>query len=433
MKKITTKAFALLLFFGLGVYVSAAEIISNSGEVNWSSANSWNLGRVPLCGDVIIISRNSTVLVNNSVNFSSGDFCDRTQLTVWGKVLFTGGKKITLHEKAMVSLFSPGEIHPSKNGGGNSETIEIGKTIFWKAGDGVRKGKALDMTQYGGSVNRLFDDEFERVMQRFTLEHAELGGTLYSNGKTKIIVAPNSLKNQQGQPVVGAVNVELIELQKRPAMLMMNKPTIAKKMDDSKTQLISGGEFYLRVSQNNTDVVAEIPVKMAVAVDRPDDRMSLFNGVSDKQNNLSWTGSKSDLSIENIDFKGSLKTAYTFPITGWGWTNIDRFMNDPREKRKISARLPSGFNASNTVVLIAFKEETSSVSQLDQFENDRFTEHYGLIPVGAQIYVLSLSNYNGNWLYGVQSLTVANDTEVVAIDTFSPVSTFNLTEILNAL
>ncbi|MGV3631366.1 MAG: hypothetical protein ACO1O6_09170 [Bacteroidota bacterium] len=433
MKKFTTKAAALLLFLALGFYAAAAEIISNSGELDWSSANSWNLGRVPVCGDVIVIAKGSTVKVNNSVNFTSGDFCDRTQLTIWGKLQFSSGKKITLHEKAGVSIFSPGEIHPSKNGGGNSETIEIGKTIFWKAGDGTMKGKALNMSESGGSVKRLFDDEFERVMQRFTLAQAELGGTLYSNGKVKIVVAPNSLKTQLGQPVTGTVNVELIELQKRSGMLMMNKPTIALKADGNKTQLITGGEFYLRISQNDADLVAEIPVKMAVVVDNPDDRMSLFDGVTDSQNNLSWTGSKDDLSIENIDFKGSLKTAYTFPVGTWGWTNLDRFMNDPREKKKIAAKLPSGFDASNTVVLIAFKDGTASVSQLDQFENGHFTEHYGLIPIGAEIIVLSLSNYNGGWLYGVQQVVVGNDTELITIETLSPVSTFSLTEILNEL
>ncbi|MCE3295304.1 MAG: hypothetical protein K0R65_1018 [Crocinitomicaceae bacterium] len=433
MKKLTTKTIALLLFITLGLDTLAAEIISNSGEVSWSSANSWNLGRLPLCGDVIIIPKNSTVLVNNSVNFSSGDFCERTQITVWGKMQFTSGKKVTLHEKATVSVFSPGEIHPSKNGGGNSETIEIGKTIFWKAGDGTLKGKALDMAQQGASVKRLFDDEFERVMQRFTLENSELGGTIYSNGKVKIVIAPNSLKTQLGQPVTGSVNIELIEMQKRSGMLMMNKPTIAQKIDGSKTQLITGGEFYLRISQNNSDVVAETPVKLAVIVETPDDRMSLFDGVFDTQNNLAWTGSKDDLSIENIDFKGNLKTAYTFPAETWGWINIDRFMNDPREKKKLSVKLPAGFSALNTVVLIAFKEEGNSISQLDMFENGRFTEHYGLIPVGSEIHVISLSNYNGGWLYGIQSLTVAVDTEVITIETLTPVSTFNLTEILNEL
>ena len=82
MKKFTTKAAALLLFLALGFYAAAAEIISNSGELDWSSANSWNLGRVPVCGDVIVIAKGSTVKVNNSVNFTSGDFCDRTQLTI---------------------------------------------------------------------------------------------------------------------------------------------------------------------------------------------------------------------------------------------------------------------------------------------------------------------------------------------------------------
>lgn len=432
MKKFTTKATTFLLFFGLGVYVSAAEIISKSGELDWSNANSWNLGRVPACGDVIVIAQGSAIRIDNSVNFSSGDFCDRTQLTIWGKVLFTGGKKITLHEKAMVSVFMPGEIHPSKSGGGNSETIETGKTIFWKAGDGVLRGKVLDMAQGGSNVNRLFDDEFERVMQRFTLANAELGGTLYSNGKVMLVVAPNSLITREGDAIKGAVNIELIELRKPSGMIMMNKPTIAQKTDGSKSQLITGGEIYLRISQNNADVVAEKPVKVAVLAEKTDDRMSLFNAVFDKQNNLSWTGSKSDLSIENIDFKGDLKSAYVFPANTWGWINIDRFMNDPREKKKISAKLPSGFNSSNTVVLIAFQGETS-VAQLDQFENDRFTEHYGLVPVGTPIHVISLSNYKGNWLYSVQAVTVGPETGMVTLDTFSPVSTMNLMEILNTL
>ncbi len=411
----------------------AAEIFSNPGEIDWGNAQSWSLGRVPVCGDVIVIGSSSTVLVNNSVNFSSGDFCEYTQLTIWGKLKFTSGKKISLHEKSGVNLFSPGEIHPSKNGGGNSELIEVGKTIFWKAGDGIMRGKALDMAQSGGNVDRLFDDEFERVMQRFTLEHAELGGTLYSNGKVKIVVPANSLKTQSGQPVIGAVNVELIEMQKRSGMLMMNKPTIAKKVDGSKTQLITGGEFYLRISQNNTDVVAEQDLQLAVLVENPDDRMTLFDGVFDAQNNLSWTGSKDDLNIQDIDFKGSLKTAYTFPVNSWGWINIDRFMNDPREKKKLTVKLPAGFDANNTVVLIAFKEENNSVSQLDQFENGYFTEHYGLVPVGMEIDVISLSNYNGGWLYGIQHLTVNPDTGLIPITSLSPVSTFSLNEILNEL
>ncbi len=267
-----------------------------------------------------------------------------------------------------------------------------------------------------------------QLKQNFTVD-ATLGGTITGNKGTKVTILPNGLKWSNGQTVTGYVNIELVEIYDRGTMVLTDKPTMGILPNGDLAPLVSGGEYYLKITQNGTALNTNNGVYVQVPTANPDTAMQLFDGILDANANLTW-----DLTTDSINFnQDSLGSNYGFFDDAWGWTNVDRFYDDPRPKTTIKVQLPNGFDNTNANVLITYDGEPTALASMDVFTTDGyFSEHYGLIPIGLEIHVIAIAMIDGQLNYAILPQTVDAD-EIMMIASFSPISEAALVALINEL
>ncbi|WP_375578382.1 hypothetical protein ABWH96_15290 [Marivirga tractuosa] len=212
-----------------------------------------------------------------------------------------------------------------------------------------------------------------------------------------------------GEDVTGTVDLEFIEIFDAGSMVTTNKPTMGLKESGSKALLISGGEFYINVTQNGDQLEISNHMKLVIPTDLtggPDQEMTLWNGQIDDNDNLAW-----DEDRGGADGAGNLFVEgdqyYSF-LSGFGWTNVDRFYNDPRPKTTLEVIVPDGYHIQNSSVYLYYDGEPYALAQLDTFDENAnsFSEHYGEIPIGLEMHVIFVTEEDGEWKYSIQPQTV---------------------------
>lgn len=269
-------------------------------------------------------------------------------------------------------------------------------------------------------------------VQNFQLDASQTGFFTTENGVFFTINGNCLSKN--GNPVTGMVDVQVIELFERGAMLTTDKPTMGTLPNGDKALLISGGEFFLNITQNgesvdeDCDMVATIPVDLTGGTDT---EMTLWSGrgrdndcdgLDDDCDGLAW--------IENLDANGDPVEAaiqngdqgeafFVAPFGDFGWTNVDRFFSDPRPKTTILVKVPEGFSEENSRVYLSYVGEPNALAHLDTYDaaTGLFSEHYGQIPIGLECHVIFTSEDNGQWLYGIKSVTIVDGETITISDT----------------
>jgi hypothetical protein len=153
MKKFTFKM--LFLFFLLiGLDSHATIITANTGLEgigNWNAPGTWDLGRIPACGDTIIIPAGVTVHIAANVDLDTKD-CAPAVVQIYGKVNFANGRKLSLSAGGCVQIYLNGTVEQSGAGGGASEQIEIQKQTWWQASDGTLNGTAAGVNLGCGAL-----------------------------------------------------------------------------------------------------------------------------------------------------------------------------------------------------------------------------------------------------------------------------------------
>lgn len=137
MKRILTFMSFLLTVFAMKLDLNAAIITAISSGGAWNTSTSWDLGRVPECGDTILIPSGIELKVTDNVDLNTGSVaCDAVRLNVDGRLRFSAGKKIKLAPGACMNVGADGSVVPSAKGGGASESITIDLEKIWEASNG---------------------------------------------------------------------------------------------------------------------------------------------------------------------------------------------------------------------------------------------------------------------------------------------------------
>lgn len=140
--KITLRNILLIATLTFSSFSFATKITAKPGGGNWNAPGTWDLGRVPTCGDTIVVPPGVTVHIPSNVTLD-GAGCAPVTLQVAGSLTFANGKKLRLSSGGCVQISVSGSIVPSGVGGGASELIEIGGQDWWQASDGTLLGSSL--------------------------------------------------------------------------------------------------------------------------------------------------------------------------------------------------------------------------------------------------------------------------------------------------
>lgn len=271
----------------------------------------------------------------------------------------------------------------------------------------------------------------ENKVQNFQLDASQTGFFTTENGVMFVINGNCLTKN--GNPVTGMVDVQIVELFQRGDMLTTDKPTMGTMPSGDKALLISGGEFFLNITQDgepvdeDCDIVATIPTNLTGGADTG---MTLWkgnggdqdcDGIDDDCDGFVWqerVDANDDPIEAEIQNGDGGEQFYVAPFGDFGWTNVDRFFSDPRPKTTILVEVPEGFNDENSRVYLSYVGEPNALAYLDTYDatTGLFSEHYGQIPIGLECHVIFTSEDNGAWLYGIKSVTIADGQTVEIID-----------------
>lgn len=250
------------------------------------------------------------------------------------------------------------------------------------------------------------------LVQTFDFDVAD--GTISWESEAGVTLQLNpSCLSLNGEAVTGVVSLNYVELFDRAQMAITNSPTMGVTDSGDKSLLISGGEFNVQVLQGSARLTLNCPFSLIVPGDRTggiDHDMTLWTGTRDDDGTLEWEEDDAGNDQERLlMFNGS---DYLAIVQNFGWTNIDRFYNDPRPKTTLKVRVPDGFDFENCAVYLSYDGEGNALAHLDSYDSDAqaFTEHYGQIPIGLECHLIFMSEDGGEYRFGSKAVTIAADT-----------------------
>jgi hypothetical protein len=293
---------------------------------------------------------------------------------------------------------------------------------------------------------------FDVLASDWTSIEAEQGSSLF--------FWPNSFSTEDGAPVTGEVQIELIEIFDKGSMLVTDMPSIGQRPSGEVAQLISGGEHYVGATKDGEALTMNSSFQLtapAANTGGPDWDMGLFraevsDGVAaDIDDQAVWIEQGPDTADADAEGEGDefginrgegggadgADTTYWMLSSQFGWTNIDRWYSDPRPKTTINIDVPDGWDDSNSAVYLSYDGEPTALARMDTYDDltELFSEHYGLIPVGLQVHVIFVTESEGDWSYAIQGATIVDDhvTTFATADDFIETDTDGLVAAINAL
>lgn len=283
----------------------------------------------------------------------------------------------------------------------------------------------------------------ESKTQNFLLDASQTQVFTTESG-VQFVINGNCLTNN-GTPITGTADIKVIELFESGNMVITNKPTMGFMTNGDKTLLISGGEFFVNATQGNVQLQLDCPIQVLVPTNltgQADNEMTLWKGIGIDEDcdlpivcdNIVWEEIENEeVEIANGD---AGDTYYIAGLGEFGWTNVDKFYNDPRPKTTLLVDAPNGFDNTNSSVYIYYNGEPNALGELDTYleEEQLFSEHYGQIPIGLECHIVFVSEDNGNWLYAIKPATIANGDIITISDAdLNTASATELETLINAL
>jgi hypothetical protein len=247
---------------------------------------------------------------------------------------------------------------------------------------------------------------------------------------------PNSFLDADGNPAVGPVQVELIEIFDKGSMLVTDMPSVGQLPTGEKALLVSGGEHYVGATQNGEDLRLHGTFSLNTPADNTgglDEDMRLFRADGDGD---AWVEEEDEKALRIGDADGG-GAGYMALSGEFGWTNIDRWYSDSRPKTTIHISVPDGWDDTNSVVYLSYDGESNALARMDTYDDSTglFSEHYGLIPIGLDVHIIFVTELDGEWSYAIQGTTITDGhlTEFTSAESLIETDTDGLVQAINVL
>jgi hypothetical protein len=195
-----------------------------------------------------------------------------------------------------------------------------------------------------------------------------------------------------GAPVSGLVKLEFIEIFNKADMLITNKPTMGKTPSGESRLLYSGGEFFIRVTQDAKDLTYQgfynlrVPTALTGGTDAG---MLPFDGTINTNEDLVWEQSLNAELFVNPG-QATIPAFYNVFNSNFGWFNCDRFANYTGDKTTITVLVPAGYAAVSQIFLTT-KNVPNSLGK-----------SYGTFPVGLECSVIFVTEKDGKFRYAIK-------------------------------
>ncbi|MCW3126861.1 MAG: hypothetical protein JWO03_2519 [Bacteroidetes bacterium] len=256
------------------------------------------------------------------------------------------------------------------------------------------------------------------AVQRFTITAGRYSSITGAKG-TRVQFDYSSLLNSAGAPVTsGSVTVELQEMLTGPQMILAGKTTTS-----GGHLLISGGQVYLHVTQNGSELFvnpADKPI-LTIPTSSQSQRMQLFVGSmvvppSGTDSVIDWAPADTSVTVNPTYDSVSHSNAYSLPITDFRYINCDYFYSYNQPLTDVHITLPSQNRDTNSRVYLYFPS-INSVTELTGYSSGTntfdLTSNY-FIPIGIQANVVVVSWVGTQYYYQILPITVTSNMQVTA-------------------
>jgi hypothetical protein len=337
------------------------------------------------------------------------------------------------HKITIPLIISMLAIGCSKDDEPGDTTTETGDTTT-ETGDTTTETGATNTLPSPAEFSSFISNSRHSRLQSFSKEFTP-GLTLTLDSGSSVIVAGNLL-DADGLLVSGVVDIDIVEFTKRGEMLTSGMSTMGVDVDGNKSALISGGEHYVNITQNDEPLTIQGEYTIHVLsslTGGTDTEMELFVAADENagfDDDVDWSQVDMD---RKMGFGGEGEGSYYWLSSdSFGWTNIDKWSSDPRDKTRIQVGVPEGFDDQNSVVYITYDGEPTALALLDVYDENSglFTEHYGMLPVGLEMHLIFLSvdvgeddeGADDQWLYQIIAETVDEDETIFFNDVNAMIS-----------
>jgi len=198
---------------------------SSSGNGEWNSSSSWNCGRVPIEGDVVVIQSGHLITISNNMYGTGPGARPTLTITINGHLQFDGSGQLNLSTSSTITVTSEGIIDAINSSAGSQIQFGTSGGAEWKASD----GPLTNVTLYDGWAPLGFDDIIYKDNYR------------YSDGDYIRFYSPyNSIKVLQG-------NYSITIFDQRGFIYFQNI------VSESTTWELNSG-IYILMLQNNNEI-----------------------------------------------------------------------------------------------------------------------------------------------------------------------------------
>ncbi|MEO8591258.1 MAG: hypothetical protein ABI432_17905 [Flavobacteriales bacterium] len=258
----------------------------------------------------------------------------------------------------------------------------------------------------------LFADNVAAATQSFTMT-AAVGGEVIADQGTRLDFEPGAFLHANGTPVIGAVNLKVVEALSIGDMIWLNKQTVGN--DNGTLKLLrSGGAISVSATQGGSTLrIAQGGLVVRIPTTVGDPAMQLFSGSEDADGNMIW--SPIDSSSVTVDPGYYVDPYYVFAADSLQWINCDYFYSYP-STTTLQSTIPAGQSSDSTQVWIAFPSE-NAVMQMSYSTSQTYTT-WQVVPVGMQAVIVGLQQTPSGFSSSFTTVTIASSMSVPM--TFSP-------------
>lgn len=259
---------------------------------------------------------------------------------------------------------SDDRLFPFKSG--NEDVEDTSKPVFISI-----KGDSMNLAELKG--------------KKFKYRGVQDNPLYGSKGTILYMPGINEMSFQDGKPLTGNVQVELIEIYKPGDMILYNKQTVS-----GGRILESGGQVYINVTSDGKPVnISRFSRTYSVFFPGKNrGLMDIFYGDETPTNGMNWInfgnpqckedcGIKSSVTYDSLE---NVKQGYQFYPVRFKWINCDRFYEYPGEKTKVDfvSKVPG---MEKLITYIVFPDINSVINVF----GDKSLE----MPIGENIKIIS--------------------------------------------
>ncbi|NDI97957.1 hypothetical protein GWA97_02600 [Flavobacterium sp. LaA7.5] len=276
-----------------------------------------------------------------------------------------------------------------------------------------------------GGLYALEQNNRESLKQFFKFETGREEVKFKSEMGVEVSFTPSNL-TVNGNPYNGTVTVEFIEIFGIGNMVATGMPTMGVPEGEANEEsvlapLITGGEFYVNMTtEEGEDIDDGVPYTLSVPTElsgsegEDAEDMIVWTGEEDEDGDVVWEKDTDDEGNEReVTEEGG---RFIMEMLSFGWCNIDKLdALGFDEYTGIWVDAPDGFDDTNSMVYMSYQGQMNMLTGFNNFDYGAqlFDDPYDNIPVGAQFNVIFVSSQGGQWLVGVQQVTIVGNDVIV--------------------